>query len=439
MDLGSTLCKAAVCDRRGGIIAEGHSLSPAGGAGPGPEEAQLSAWWRAACTAVQAAFAGRAEDRRRIRAIGVSCRYQAGIFLDTDGRAVAAPGRIPATRALPEVREVHEANGWGPHGPLACGYGPFLVGAALWLRRRHPRIHRRVRRVGALHDYIVFRLSGAWVTDYATGPGGDRWPVAPCALAGFESSAFPAPLPMDTRAGGLATGAARDLDLPAGIPVAVGAQDGACANFGAGATERGDGCVTLSTNAVVRIVTGTLVPGVFGYVVAPSGRWAWVRGIPGGGRFLDAVVAALDGCPTPATADRHAALSPHEPSSPPVRVLDLPVRDVKEIPMRVRALRRSGHAPGAIYAGAVDDIVSAVRGLVAEANATGVTARRYVLTGGLTAAPLLPKRLAEALDAPVTAEVREAAARGAARLAAMTVGQRAERIWEEHTPEGASG
>ena len=58
-------------------------------------------------------------------------------------------------------------------------------------------------------------------------------------------------------------------------------------------------------------------------------------------------------------------------------------------------------------------------GLVGQARRCGGTARRYVLTGGMTAAPLLCERLADALGAREIPAVREAAAGGAAQLAAI--------------------
>jgi len=419
VDLGSTLCKAAACDAHGQIRSSGHTPSPPGPDGPGPDARELEAWWQAARRAVACCLIGLGPGRTRIRALGVSCRYFAGVFLDAADHPVPAGPAEPGWRETPEVREVYEAGGWGSAGPLACGYGPILVGAARRLRHRHPNLHRRVHRVGALHDYIVLRLTGAWVTDYATGPGGPAWPDTATRLAGVEPSAFPAPLPMHARAGPLQPESAVDLGLVRGIPVAVGGQDGACANFGAGAVEPGDGCITLSTNTVVRIVTGAPVPGEFGYVIAPSGRWAWVRGVPGAGRALDAVVAALDGGPIPAESSRHRALTLRDRPGDVPRVLDLPEPDNLRIAPGVRLLRARGYAPEAIYAGAVDDVVTAIMGLVGKARSRGGTARRYVLTGGMTGAPLLCERLAAALGAREIHTVREAAALGAAQLAAI--------------------
>lgn len=422
MDLGSTLCKAAVCDAQGQILSLGHTPSPPGPAGPGPDARELEAWWQAARRAVAYCLSDLGPGRAGIRALGVSCRYFAGVFLDAADHPVPAGPSETVWRETPEVREVYEAGGWGPAGPLACGYGPMLVGAARRLWHRHPNLHHRVRRVGTLHDYIVLRLTGAWVTDYATGPGGPSWPDIAGRLAGVEPSAFPAPRPMHARAGPLRPEPATDLGLARDIPVAVGGQDGACANFGAGAVEPGDGCITLSTNTVVRIVIGMPIPGEFGYVIAPSGSWAWVRGVPGAGRALDAVVAALDGGPIPVESGRHRALTPRERPEDVPRVLDLPEADISRIAQGVRLLRERGCAPEAIYTGAVDDVVTAIMGLVGKAHGGGGTARRYVLTGGMTAAPLLCARLEAALGAREIPIVREAAAGGAAQLAAIAAG-----------------
>jgi len=425
IDVGSTLCKAIVCDAQGTIVAAGRTSSPAGPHGPAPDDTALNAWWQAVCQATRAALSALPAGATQVRAVGTSCRHHPGIFLDARGAAIAADPVPPLTRADPEMRDIYDADGWGPAGPLGCAYAPLLVGTARWLARHHPDRHRLVRRAGALRDYLTLRLCDVWVTDYATGPGGPVWPPAAAALAGVPVSAFPASRPMHACAGRLTPAAAAALGLERGIPVAVGAQDGACATFGAGAADHGDGCITLSTNAVVRIVTGLIVPGAFGYPIAPSGAWAWVRGCTGAGRFLDAVVSALDGGPIPADAARHAALTGpigrcgNPSTSPP---FTLPDRDPTPIPKRVQALRDGGWTTSAIYAAAAAALVDALGWLIEDAHEAGIDARRYALTGGLTALPSLRARIGAALQAPIVSVTQEAAGTGAARLAAMAAG-----------------
>ena len=419
LDAGSTLCKAVVCNGHGEIVASGQVPSPAGPHGPGPDQESLDAWWRAICDATQEAFASGLAAR--VRAVGLSCRHQPGILLDADGAAVSAGRTAVLHRTDPIVREVYGAPGWGREGPLAHGYAPLLISAAVWFRRRHPDLFGRVRRVGALHDYLIYRLCGAWATDFATGPGGPEWPPAARQFLGLSPSAFPSPRPMHAPAGSLTVTAADDLGLIPGLTVAVGAQDGACASFGAGAVEPGDGCITLSTNAVVRVVTGAVVRGTFGYPIAPSGAWAWVRGSAGAGRFLDTVAAMLDGGATPTDPARHAALAVEPIDAPPIRHSHFatPEDDPVRLKSRITELREAGWAPSAIYAGGMDVLVSEVVRLAAEAAAMQIEARRYVLTGGLTEVAGLRRRLEAGLDGPVAGVVREAAAIGAARLGVL--------------------
>jgi len=435
IDVGSTLCKAVVCDADGQIVAQGRSPSPDGLHGPGFDDAELAGLWRAVCGATRSAVAALGGPAAAIRAVGTSCRHLAGVFLDTQGAAVAVGERgapeiaaaTPRSRRAPEVQEVYGSRNWGERGPLGCGYAPVLVGALRWLQRHHPDLHRRVHRAGALRDYLGLRLCGAWVTDFATGPGGPTWPPAVAELSGLPQAAFPLARPMHECAGALIRAAAADLGLVPGVPVAVGAHDGACANFGAGAVAPGDGCITISTRTVVRIVTGTPVPDTFGYPVAPSGAWAWVRGVAGGSYFLDRVVAALDGGDTPVDPARHAAFARPTPvqrdtAGPPA--FELPDDAAGGIAERVQSLARGGWPADAIYGAAQDAVVRVVLRLVEDGRAAGVQARRYALTGGLTAVPSMCGRLRVALPGPVIGAMREAAGVGAAMLGAAAAGSR---------------
>lgn len=426
MDLGSTWCKAAYLDCDGRIIAEGRAYNR-GGPPFGLGADALARTWDACCQAVRAASDGvcRAGYPAAPEALALSCRGVIGIWLDAGGEPVGVPDGMTAAAPHAEIAAVYADPSWGSADPYAYGYVPSLVGRTRWLAREHPDRWRQVRRAGALHDWMLYRMTGQWVTDPATGPGQPVWPDAVMALTNLPVAALPAITDFAAVIGTLRPAAAADLGLPRTTRVVNGAHDGAAANLGAGAFAPGDACITLGTHFVLRVVTGEPTPGVFGYRV-PPGLWAWVRGAHGLSAQLDAVVAALDGGGHPVAPQRHAVLTTLAADAPiGTSGVRLPVRPLGGEAAQAAAARdaiRAGHLPGAVYRAALEGTALALHRLLMDARGAGANPTRLVVTGGATGNGLLLRILSGALDTPLYISEGEAGLYGAAVLAAVGAG-----------------
>lgn len=366
IDLGSSWSKAALYDPKGRVVASHKVPSHLGPHGPGASQEDLEGWWRAFVEAARPLAAhGQMAGVGPIDAIAFSVRGYWGLFLDENWQAIPVKG--PA--ALPRA-EAYTADGWGEGGPWARAYSPLLASTGKWLRENHPELHSRVRRIGALHDYLVWRLTGRWLTDPCDGPAGlADWPPAMMAVTGLPRAAFADMLAAEAPAGGLLPGAARELGLPEGTTVAVSIHDGAAANLGGSAHKVGDAMVTLGTNTVLRVVMGHHLEGAFGYPV-PPGRYTWVRGIVG------------------------TALS-------------------------VQAAREKGEEA---YRTALREVADVAAELLAGARKDGLDPTLFVLTGGLSNVPYMRRLLKQKLGGTIRRADPEAGMRGAAMLAAVACG-----------------
>jgi xylulokinase len=456
VDHGSTWCRARYYDRDGRVVAEGRA-STRGVPAFGTSAADLDRHWRAFVAAVRDAGADRAPS-----ALALSSRIGLGIWLDAADRPVEVPGGVPLVAGEEEMDEVYRAPGWSAE--TLPTYAPMLVARTLWLRRRQAALFGRVRRAGALHDWLLLRLTGRWATNPATGPGlpAAAWPSAVPDLTGLPPAAFPVVLGFDEPVGRLTDAAAGDLGLPVATPVAAGYHDGAAATAGTGCLAPGDTCVTLGTSVAIRVVSDDPPAGWFRYPIAPE-RWAWMRGLELALAQLDQVaellrpgllsltagqgpglpslawrpgtLAAGQGPGLPAagqgpapTAYQHreltvlaAALA--APVAAGVAPLPpLPPAEAHRRPEAVRALLAAGHAPAAVYRAALDGIALGVGGLVAMARDAGLDPRRFVVTGGGAANDLLVGVLGAVLGAPLERGEAEAGARGAALAAAVAAG-----------------
>jgi sugar (pentulose or hexulose) kinase len=168
----------------------------------------------------------------------------------------------------------------------------------MWMRDCRPDVVRSAAYVCGAKDALGLWLTGEYATDFSNGPLGTAWPPLVAELAGVASDALPPVVEPTAILGKVCPTAADETGLAAGIPVVVGASDGACANLGVGAYRSGSGCLSLSTTGVVRLVRETPPPvrplaalGGFGYrldadtwlwggvVTAAGAALGWLRGL----------------------------------------------------------------------------------------------------------------------------------------------------------------
>jgi sugar (pentulose or hexulose) kinase len=422
VDVGSTWCKAAYLDPAGHMVATGRAYTRDI---PVHRELTLARFWQAFQDAVRAANAGLG-GRPRPAAISISTRALFGVCLDRAGAGFLPTWDVTLERqSSADLRQATSTEVWGDKHPTAHGYAIGQTGLLLWLRRERPDEWRTIWRVGSFHDYLIYQMTGAWVTDPTSGPGQLEWPAEILALVGLPPDALPPILEPHSVAGALTKAAGHALGLPAGVPVVCGLHDGAAANAGVGAVQIGDACLTLGTNFVLRAVNGAPLPlPATGYVVAP-GRWAWVNNVPGASPQLDIVAQSLLG-DLAEIGEHHAQLGQLAGEVAPGAIglaLDL-IQPGCEDDLRraVAAARRAGYRDGAIYRAILEAVAGGVRGLLRRAQGHGARPQRFVATGGSAQNVAFVRVLAAVLGAPIEIGPSEGGVLGAGMAAAVGAG-----------------
>lgn len=446
VDFGQTACKAAYVDASGTFVAIGRAASRGlPGHGFGPEDGERI--WQTFVAAVRSANAEAAEksgnadqfaDHPGHRsqnvagagvaplAIALSSRIGLGVYLDDANQPIAVPAAAREELA-DELDLVYTAAPWDDD--TLGSYAPLLIARAIRFRALTPDPWRRVRRVGAFHDWLLFRLTGRWSTNPATGPSAMAWPAQARTLLGLPDDALPEITDFPGIVGGLTRRAADALGLPRGTPVVAGYHDGSAATLGVGVRDDGDACITLGTSVALRVVRNGPISGWFRYAIAP-GRLAWMRGLEFAFAQIDQVAAHLAGLGE--TARPEAISTAHqELTRPAVTVppgsngLALPVLPPDTMAARldaVRAAEAHGFPPGAIYRAALEGLALGVAGLAERAREANLRSRRYVATGGGTNNPLLIEMLSAVLGQPIEIGDVEGGIRGAAIAAAVGAG-----------------
>jgi len=418
IDVGLTAVKAALVDRTGVMRAFARTFWTAAwetqDAAPFPAVPDI--WPAVAATAGRCLRA--AAPGVTVAAVVPTVAAQSGVCIDAHGRFFTLPPPPPLPADAPDA-----GAPWGDEGWARFGYGGTLMRYARHAMVRHPHLFARIHRTGPMHAYLVWRLTGRWLTDPASGPGDLAWPADAAAWSGLPDGALPVLAEGDRLAGRLTGEAAAALALAPEVPVATGAHDGSCSSFGAGCYHVGDCALTLSTNFVPRPVAGARVPGLFGYPIRP-GAWAWVQGLAMSGRQIDQariLLAARAGLSDPDRLDALAldalAAGGDMPTLP-----YLARADTGDQAARIDAALAQGWSPERIYLAVIVGCADAVGRRVAEGRARGMRAARFVATGGMTRRPVVVAAVERALGERVALADPEAGVLGAAALAAAAVG-----------------
>jgi xylulokinase len=247
VDVGTTGARAAAVDLDGRVVAEVRRPYRTRVPRPGWAE-QDPRDWEARAVEALAGLARRLRRRGPVAGIGLTGQCPTIAPFDGRGRPVGPGMLYRDNRAVAEAaamrervgaEELHRRTG---HVAEAFHAGPKV----LWLRRHDPEAFGATRRFLQPRDVVLRRLTGRVATDQSHANAtlffdlrARAW--APDLLAAFDldPALFPEALAPWEAAGGLEPRLAREVGLPARIPVVAGAGDSQCAAFGAGVVEPG--------------------------------------------------------------------------------------------------------------------------------------------------------------------------------------------------------
>jgi len=294
IDAGTTSVKAALFSPDGrclGLGREEYQLQT-----PAPDRAELDPekYWRACQKTVRTAIERSGVKAREVKAVAVSSQGETTITLDANGdpifpALVWLDNRASKQAAFLAERfagEVYSRTGIPEILPTwpAC--------KILWIRENEPDVFARAAKFVLVQDYLIFRLTGRFVTDRSISctslnfdiVSNTWWSNIQDAI-GIQSGQLPEIVQTGTIVGTVQPEAASQLGLHEGTGVVTGGMDQAVGAIGAGNIQAG--VVSESTGAALVIQATILDPLSDSSQTVP----VYCHSIPG--RFLFAPV-----CPT---------------------------------------------------------------------------------------------------------------------------------------------
>jgi xylulokinase len=284
IDLGTSAVKAVVIDETAQVLGTGTREIPMEVPEPNRAEQDPQAWWSKTVMAVRQALHDAGTND--ITGIGLDGHMHGGILLDHDrqplGRAITwadqrTAGIIPEIEADIGVDTFLSVAGTRP----AAGFmGPTIA----WLRRHEPERLDATAVFILPKDYLRLRLTDEVATDVSDASGTAMFDVAArtwstdlCERLGAPTHILPPLLESAAVAGQLTDGAAAELGLRPGIPVAAGSADQCALAIANGLIDPGNGSVALGTGGQILVATNAPMADPKGrihtFCHAPPDRW----------------------------------------------------------------------------------------------------------------------------------------------------------------------
>jgi L-xylulokinase len=443
IDSGLTVTKAVVFDFEGRAL--GDSGAPSEQDSPQPRwvERDMDDLWRTAAAAVKTALERAGVRGSDVQGVGLSGHGDGSYLVDEAGRPVR-PGISSMDSRATDVMERWEQEGISKRAPELTGitpWAPLPAALIVWVREHEPEVYERIRWNLACKDWLRFKLTGEFNTDFTEASTGftevtsQRYAPEVFALYGLEDFADKVPPVLDCSAvaGTVTREAASATGLAEGTPVVAGAHDIDCGPVGTGVINPGQLCAitgTWSINDTI-IHEPNVSPSWGCRNFVEPGSWLCLSGSPASSANLEWFVRQL--CAAEAAQAERQNESPFAFVSPEVSSVleeeshvffhpylygapgDAPLAGAF---LGIRGWHTRAHLLKALFEGVVFNTLDHIDDLRGGLDITDIR-----LTGGGSRSAVWCQMYADALGAPVhTTDADEAGALGAAILAGIGTG-----------------
>ena len=275
IDLGTSGCKALLMDEKGKIIAKNMETYPTEQPFPGWSEQSPEDWYQAVCAAIRGVVQTGGVSAKDVVSLAVSGQMVGLVAVDRDWKPIRPCILWNDQRSVRQADSVLAKLGLDriveETGNVV--FPSFFAPKILWMKENEPEKYARIKRVLFPKDYIVFRLTGEWISEVSDFSGSCLMNVRKRTSSSVMMDAFavkpsflaPVLLESEDAVGPLTGQAALDTGLSPQTLVGAGGGDQSCQAIGSGIVKPDRCGVTIGTSGVVFLQTER-------YTQHPEGR-----------------------------------------------------------------------------------------------------------------------------------------------------------------------
>ncbi len=258
IDLGTSAVKLLLVEDSGQVVKSVSREYPLEFPQPGWSQQNPEDWWNAILDGLSELLVGI--NRVKIAGIGVAGQMHGLVALDEAGNVLRPAILWNDGRTADETeylnREIGKDFLLEHTGNIA--FAGFTAPKLLWMKRHEPGLFAKIHKVLLPKDYVNYKLTGTFTTDYSDAAGtllldvnNKCWSREMMEICGMKETQMPALHESYDVIGNLLPEIAAALNLSEEITVIAGAGDNAAAAVGTGCLHEGQCNLSLGTSGTV--------------------------------------------------------------------------------------------------------------------------------------------------------------------------------------------
>lgn len=264
VDLGTSSIKLTLTDIKGNILNEVSETYPLFQDDVNSEQ-NPSDWWNAFELAIEEVLKG--QDKKELEALSFSGQMHGLVVLDENDNVIRPCILWNDSRSEKEVNYLNNEIGREVLNDLTgnIAYAGFTAPKILWVKNNEPENFKRIKKIMLPKDYLVYRLTGNFVTDYSDASGtllldckNKCWSSKIVGICSVIDSQLPELHESFDVAGVINNEFKTKHDL-GDVKVVMGAGDNAAASIGMGVINQGEINISLGTSGTIFIPTDNFV------------------------------------------------------------------------------------------------------------------------------------------------------------------------------------
>lgn len=258
IDLGTSAIKLVLIDGQKNVLAQITEEYEAAQPEKGFNEIDPEAWFDCMQKGMERIF--ETCDKSLLTGIGVTGQMHTLIALDEAGKAVRPAmmwNDIRTSALIPELKEKMQGFQEGTYLSRTISTGSPAANL-YWMRKNEPENFSRIKKFLIGPDYLVYRLTGSYGTDYCEASTSclyqimaKKWSEEMRELIGLDESMYPEVRGSMLPAGTLDAAVAGRLFLSRDICVLTGTGDNPATAISTGCLGRGYPVISLGTSGVI--------------------------------------------------------------------------------------------------------------------------------------------------------------------------------------------
>ncbi len=260
IDLGTSSVKLLLTNEKGEIKKTVSRDYPLMFPHPGWSEQAPEEWFEKSLEALKEITDGI--DKSEIKGISCGGQMHGLVALDENDRVIRPAILWNDNRTTAEVDYLNNEIGKDKLSGYTANiaFAGFTAPKILWMRNNEPENYKKIKKIMLPKDYLAYKLSGTFCTDYSDASGmllldvkNRKWSSEMLDICGIKEEQLPKLFESYEKVGTLKKEIAEECGLSTDIVIAAGAGDNAAAAVGTGTVGDGMCNISLGTSGTIFI------------------------------------------------------------------------------------------------------------------------------------------------------------------------------------------